>query len=134
MAIDVSWGNSQKTYVYIEVIGKWEWNEYHESISLANNLIRMVDHPVCVVTHLTDAQAQMLPSNAFAQWSRSLHNTPTNMQTLILVPGQTIVQIFIDMAYRLFGRFITFKFRMASTVEQALEIVEVTHDDTVSQI
>lgn len=134
MAIDVSWGNPEKTYVYIKVAGKWGWDEYHHSIFLANNLIRFVDYPVCVITHLTDAQAQLLPSNAFVQWQKSLHDTPPNMRTLILVPGRPIVQVFIDMTHRLLGRFVTFRFRMASTLDDALQIVEDARDHTVSQI
>lgn len=134
MAIDASWGNPEKTYVYLKVAGKWDWDEYQHSISLANNLIRSVDHPVCVITHMTDAQAQILPQNAFAQWHKSLRETPPNMRTLILVPGRPIVQIFIDMAHRLLGRLITFRFRMAATLEDALQLVDDAQDKTVSQI
>lgn len=134
MVIDVSWGNPEKTYIYIRVVGKWGWDDYHSSLFRANKLIRTVDHKVCVITHLTNAHAQTLPSNAFAQWSKSLRDTPPNMQTLILVPGRPIVQSFIDMTHRLLGRLITFRFRMASTLEDAIQIVEDTQDKTISQV
>ena len=124
MPIDVSWGNTHKTYVYIHVSGKWNWQEYHSSISEANQLINTIDHKVCIITHLTDSEAQLLPKNAFLQWQKSTKEIPSNLQSLILVPGRPIIQIFMDTAYRMFGRFITFKFMMASTLEDAQILVQ----------
>lgn len=124
MPISVSWGDKEQTYVYIEVIGFWTWHDYHKSIALANELIGSVDHNVCIITHLCDSQAQYLAKNAFGQWRKSLSDTPSNLQMVILVPGILIIQVFIDMIYRVFGQFLTFKFRMASTLDDAHKIVK----------
>ena len=124
MAINVSWGNDKQTYVYIQVTGRWTWREYHNSISLANELIYSVDHDVCIITHLVDSEAQILTKNAFGQWRKSLDETPRNLQIVILVPGIPIIKVFIDTTHRLFGRLMTFTFRMASTLDDAQQIVE----------
>lgn len=131
MPIDVLWGNEQHTYVYIHVVGKWAWNEYHIAINSANQLINSVSHPVCIVTHLVDSQAQTLSRRAFSEWRKSIINTPKNLQTVILVPGRPIIQVFLDVAARMFSPFITFKFRMAPTREDAEKIV-VTSVEVVS--
>lgn len=123
MPIDVVWGNTDRTYVYICVKDEWEWADYQLSITQANAFIKSVDHSVCIVTHLTTSEAQHLPKSAFIQWQKSLKNTPPNLQTVILVPGKPIIRIFLDTAYRMFGHFITFKFRMAATREDAETIV-----------
>ena len=124
MPINVSWGDKEQTYVYIHVIGNWTWHEYHSNIELANELIESVDHKVCVITHMVDSQAQILAKNAFGQWRKSLGDTPSNLQMVILVPGILLVQAFIDTIHRLFGQFLTFKFRMALTLDDAEQIVK----------
>jgi len=126
MSINVSWGDENQTYVYIRVVGYWSWLEYHKSIALANELINSVDHEVCIITHMVDSQAQVLAKNAFGQWRKSLSETPRNLKMVILVPGIQIIKVFIDAIQRLFGRLITFKFRMASTLDDAQQIVKNT--------
>ena len=126
MSIDVSWGNEDKTYVYLRVVGEWKWPEYHLSVVQANAHIESVDYPVCIVTHLIDTDAQRLPKQAFSQWQKSMKNTPANLRMVIIVPGKPIIRIFLDTAYKIFSPFITFKFRMAATLEDAQDIVEQT--------
>jgi len=124
MSIEVVWGNLDKTYVYIKVVGDWSWKDYQRSIQSANELIQSVTHDVCIITHLTDEQAQKLPAGAFSQWRRSLKYTPENLQLIILVPGRPIIRLFIETAQRIFQQFITFSFRMAATLEEAQDIVQ----------
>jgi len=131
MPINVHWGNEDQSYVYIHVLGSWSWEDFHKSIYDANRLINSVKHPVCIITHLADSQAQLISSNAFVQWQKSLKDTPDNLQTVILVPGRPIIQMFIDMAYRVLGQFITFKFRMAATLEDAREIIDDIQEQRV---
>lgn len=128
MPINVSWGDDNQTYVYIQVTGRWTWQEYHKSIALANDLIISVDHDVCIITHLVDSQAQILAKNAFGQWRKSLGNTPKNLQMVILVPGINIIKVFIDSIQRIFGRLITFKFRMAVSLDEAQQIIKTAQE------
>jgi len=123
MSIEVVWGNLDKTYVYIKVVGDWTWEEYQVSVESANELIQSVTHEVCIITHLTDTKAQQLPSGAFSQWRRSLKHTPKNLQLIILVPGRPVIRLFLDTAQRIFDQFITFSFRMAATLTEAEDIV-----------
>lgn len=130
MSIEVSWGNLEKTYVYMQVTGIWTWQEYRSGIISANELIESVDHDICIVTHLIDKDAQKLPPGAFRQWQNTLKQTPANLQLVILVPGRPLIRIFLDTIQRLFSQLMTFNFRMAATLEEAQEIVrEVQNSD-----
>lgn len=124
MSIQVSWGNLEKSYVYIEVIDTWTWQEFHECITSANALIATVTHDVYIVTHLTNAGAQKLPIGAFIQWRRSLNNTPANVKMVIIVAGLPTISLFLDTVQRMFQSIITFKFRVVTTLENAESIIK----------
>ncbi|MEM9955202.1 MAG: hypothetical protein AAF846_26575 [Chloroflexota bacterium] len=131
MAIEVSWGNDEQTYVYIRVENAWTWSDYRASLEQANELIESVVYDVAIITHMVNPLARHLPRNAFLQWGKSIQNNPANLKTVIVVPGEPRVRVFVNTADRLFGNILSFRFRMAETLEEAQKIVRELHPTSI---
>lgn len=54
MAIQVGWGNSNRTIILYTFDGAWTWHEFHAAIDIARRLMSTVNYPVKTIIDMTD--------------------------------------------------------------------------------
>ncbi|MBC7812684.1 MAG: hypothetical protein H7175_16125 [Burkholderiales bacterium] len=52
MAIDIAWDNEAQTVIRVDFVSKWDWNDYHEMVKFAAQMMNEVGHTVDLIYNL----------------------------------------------------------------------------------
>lgn len=83
MTISVSWLNDSKTAILREFGTTWTWDEFYDSQTKVNEMLRSVEYKVHQV--LDFSLSNSLPSNTLTHIRNSGRNTPENRGKSIVV-------------------------------------------------
>jgi hypothetical protein len=96
MAIQVAWGNYDRTVVLYTFDGAWTWQEFFAAIDIARRLARTVDHPVKEIIDMTNADDIpsyiTLPLNAMNNMKLLIHSVHSSECEVLVVGIKPLVK------------------------------------------
>lgn len=116
MPITVRWDNDSQTVVYYEFNGKWTWEEYHNAIHSAYELVEKLPYVVNMI--LDFRHANVMPSNALSIFGRSMKTPPRDFDLAVLVTKSGFIEAIYNVFRRVNGKMAE-KLVMVKTVEEA---------------
>jgi len=125
MAIEVAWGNPEKTIILQTYDGKWTWDEFFQASEVeTGHLMDSVTHTVDVITDYTDSVS--MPSSATLRFGR-IYNLPIfrheNAGKLILVGPNYLIQVMVDLFQRMYPD-TNIQIFTVNTIEEAHGLLE----------
>ncbi len=100
MAIQVAWGNPDRTIVLYTFDGAWTWQEFHAAIDIARRLTSTVRHPVREIIDMTQADdvpsLVSLPLNAMNHMKRLIHSVHSAECEVFVVGVKPLVKALWD--------------------------------------
>lgn len=124
MSILVEWGNEQKTYTVFKFVGKWTWEEYHQSISEAYELVKDCPYTVNILLDITECH--LFPQNLLSHFGGSMRQPPKSFDLAVVATSSRFVEVLARTIEKLYGRQKT-RFQVVRTLEEARQIF-VEHD------
>ena len=122
MTIRIGWGDEDQSYLYIQVIGKWTWEDYYETVDAGRRLTRELhrDHIPSIV-NLSDSQN--IPENPLPHLRRLLQNPYPMQGIIVMVDTPPFIRALMPAVQPLI-RMQQQRIVMADSLEEALEIIE----------
>ncbi|MFN8447072.1 MAG: hypothetical protein U0521_00365 [Anaerolineae bacterium] len=124
MSILVEWGNEAKTYTVFKFVGKWTWEEYHQSISEAYELVKDCPYTVNILLDITDCH--LFPQNLLSHFGGSMRQPPKSFDLAVVATSSRFVEVLARTIEKLYGRQRT-RFQVVRTLEEAQQLF-VEHD------
>ena len=90
MSILVEWGNEAKTYTVFKFVGKWTWEEYHQSISEAYELVKDCPYTVNILLDITECH--LFPQNLLSNASSTLKLAPRETDIIVVVTTSHFIE------------------------------------------
>jgi hypothetical protein len=119
MAIQVVWGNGEKTIVHYQFEQHWTWQDFFEAKAHAQELINTVPHKVAVIleTHHDGA----IPYNLLANARKGLRTKHPQTALIVIVATRPFIRTMISTVRGLSPLAHT-RVELASTYDEALAI------------
>jgi hypothetical protein len=121
MSINITWDNPEKTVLYINFEGDWDWAAYDAAIDALHNKIREVDHVVDVLSYMPPGKT-LPPGPPLNHLRRAFQQQPTNAGFSVFIGGTTfgdaIVAVFSKM-----NKSIGEKIKVAETLEAGRALI-----------
>ena len=124
MPIQVGWGNEQKTYTVFRFDGKWTWEEYHQSIAEAFELVKDIPYTVNILLDITECH--LFPQNLLSHVGSSMKQPPKSFDLAVVATSSRFVEVLARTIEKLYGKQKT-RFQIARTLDEAQRIFE-DHD------
>lgn len=129
MAIQVGWGNLQKTVVLYTFDGAWTWHEFYAAIDIAQRLARTVDHRVSAIIDMTHADD--LPShislglNIMNHVQRTLVSYAQSSESAVMLVGaKPLIKALWDTFRAISGPKLNANLRFVKTMEDARPLLD----------
>jgi len=116
MPIQVTWGNTEKTYTCFKFTGNWTWTEYYQSIKEGSALIQDVPYTVNILIDFSEAK--VLPSSILSNIDSSMRQPPRHFDLGVIVSTSPFLSVITNMIDRLYGKNGT-HFKIFRTREEA---------------
>lgn len=116
MPIDVTWGNSDKTYTVFKFMGRWTWDEYHAAVKAGTELIRDIPDNVDILIDMRDSN--LFPNNMLSHFGASMQRPPREFELAVIVTTSAFVKAFAGIIDKVYGKKNT-HFKVVKTIEEA---------------
>lgn len=100
MAIDVQWGDYNKTILIYHAQGAWTWNELYTATEQAHHMLDTVNHVVDSIIDLSEANA--MPSGSLWHARRMAALRHVNSGRAVYVGGHNFLKAIFDVLQRLY--------------------------------
>ncbi|RMG85186.1 MAG: hypothetical protein D6712_09930 [Chloroflexi bacterium] len=117
MPIDVRWYDDQQTILHMSENGAWTWDDFYAARQQADEMLKQVAYKAHVIIEATHGN---IPSNAMTHFRAS---RMSNHGLTVLVGPRAFSRIMYNVYLRIAGKQHEASFRMASTIEEALDII-----------
>jgi hypothetical protein len=115
MSINITWDNPEKTIIYINFEGDWDWAAYDAAINELHSKIREVNHTVDILSYMPPGKT-LPPGAPLNHLRRAFQQQPANGGYSVFIGGTTfgdaIVSVFSKM-----NRSVAEKIKVAETLE-----------------
>lgn len=129
MAIQVGWGDSQKSYILYSFGGEWTWQEFYAAIDIAQRLANAVTYEVSTLIDMTDADD--LPSNISLGLNVMTHARKTLLYyaqvsrgTVVIIGAKPLIKALWDTFRAVLGPKGAANVRFVRTSEEAHQLLE----------
>lgn len=103
MTFKLNWDNDEKTLFRFEMEGKWTWDEYHQIVDEAFQMIRPLDHTVDVIV-IGEPRMSLPSGSALAQLVRISRVIPNNIGLIVLVTPNGFIKAINRVLFRMSKR------------------------------
>jgi len=121
MPIRVGWGDREQTYIYVQFIGSWSWDDYYAAHESWNILAERVSHKVATLVNFTDSRS--VPQGALTHFRRSFSVENHKRGEFIVVGADTMLYTFGHMLKQMHPELNDLLHAM-KTVEEAQQYLE----------
>ena len=121
MPIHVSWGNDQKTYTVFTFEGKWTWEEYHQAIAEAFQLVKDCSYTVNILIDMSSCH--LFPQNLLSHVGSSMKQAPKHFDLAVIVTSSRFVELLASTIDRLYGQRDT-HLRVAKNLEDGHRLLQ----------
>lgn len=118
MAINVRWGNDEKTFTIFEFIHPWTWDEYHECRKEAMALVETVPHTVNIITDFSKGGS--FPGNALSYFGTSVDQTQRPFDVCVVVTSSNLINMMANVLTKVKTRI---KFSVVKSLDDALVVM-----------
>jgi hypothetical protein len=119
MPITIQWDDDTKRVIRFDYIGRWNWNEYHASISEAHQMTK--DMPYTVNMILDFSNGTVLPTNALSHFGASMKAPPGTFDLAVIVTESRFIEAVVSLFCRVYPRWGK-KFEVVETLEAARQV------------
>ena len=116
MALDVTWGNAEKTYTVFKFSGRWTWDEYHAAIEKGTLMTEGIPYNVNILLDLSDCN--LVPNNMLSHFGTSMQRQPREFDLAVIVTTSGFVQTFATIVDKVYGKKGT-RFKVVKTLAEA---------------
>src|SRR5258706_8312586 len=74
LALDVTWGNPEKTYTVFKFSGRWTWDEYHAAVKKGTTMTADIPYNVNILIDMTECN--LFPNNMLSHFGASMQRPP----------------------------------------------------------
>lgn len=136
MAIQVSWGNLEKTFILYTFDGAWTWQEFHAANDIARRLASTVTHPVKEV--IDWSAGDDLPSQGTLRLNvmshvksfiRYAHDTDCQV---ILVATKPLLKALLDTFRAISNPGMVSNLCFVKTMDEAYELLGITEAPAIA--
>ncbi len=120
MPIQVTWGNTQKTYTVFKFEGRWTWDEYHAAVGEGFKLVKDIPYTVNILIDM--AGCRLFPQNLLSHFGSSMSRPPKQFDLAVIVTSSKFIEVLATAIEGLYGRHKT-RFRVAKTIDDAHKIL-----------
>jgi hypothetical protein len=121
MPIHVQFDNELRTIIRYEFIGRWTWQEYHQTIQKAYELAKPVPYTVNMILDFSRGNA--LPHNALSMFGTSMKTPPRAFDFAVFVSESSFIQMLVTVFQRI-HREVGAKLIYVRTLKEAREVAE----------
>jgi hypothetical protein len=123
MPIRVGWGDAEKTYIYLQLIGHWTWEDYYQAMASCKGLVHEVGRPVGLMANFADSYS--LPTNALVHYRRTIERDAAQWRFIVLVSPNPLMMSVMRVLKPLYPQFHR-QVAIAATINEAREILRRT--------
>jgi hypothetical protein len=125
LALDVTWGNPEKTYTVFKFSGKWTWDEYHAAIQKGIDLTEGIPYNVNILLDLSECN--LFPNNMLSHFGTSMQRPPRDFDLAVIVTTSGFVQTFATIIDKVYGKKGT-RFKVVKTVAEAHALLAAVNE------
>lgn len=132
MAIDVRWYNEDERTIVHQIYHKgWTWEDFYVSRDATRDLIASQTHTVHILSDFSDSM-NLPKGNVMMHAKNVLGVYGDNWGLLVALNNSYMIAAMVNMFVRVFPAPYGEKIRMASTIEEALDIYNTYQPDTMT--
>jgi hypothetical protein len=120
MAIDIAWGNDERTVLRWHFPSVWTWDEFDRAARQSSTLLHSVTHPVDVV--MLTGGGNFPDGNAFAHLARSLNQRYQHFNRIVVVGTEGFESKLVTILVKLYSMWSN-KIQQVNTVEEACAVL-----------
>jgi hypothetical protein len=102
MSITVSWYNEDKTIILRQMQGDWTWEEFHNSQSQVNAMLKEVKHTVDQI--IDTSKSSSIPPSALTHFRAANNNVPPNAGTRVVIGTNAFYEMMFKILRNIFPR------------------------------
>ncbi|MCA9914655.1 MAG: hypothetical protein KC496_14985, partial [Anaerolineae bacterium] len=92
MPIRVGWGNQNQTYIYVQFIGQWTWEDYYHGYETWLQLVNTVSYTVATLANFSDSRG--IPQGALTHFHKTFTVLGSKGGEFIVVGADTMIITF----------------------------------------
>jgi hypothetical protein len=116
LALEVTWGNPEKTYTIFKFSGRWTWDEYHAAVKQGTMMIEDISYNVNILIDMTECN--LFPNNMLSHFGASMQRPPREFDLAVIVTTSGFVQTFATIIDKVYGKKGT-RFKVVKTLAEA---------------
>jgi hypothetical protein len=114
--MQVVWDDTEKTIIFHDYIGKWEWDEYFAAMKQVGDLMQEVHHPVDLIANMKNG-TMPIKGAAFTFARKALSSLPANWGIAVIVINPFIAKM--ASVFKQFDKQLGSKLYLVGSVEEA---------------
>lgn len=118
MPIRVGWGNQDRTYIYVQFVGQWTWEDYYQGYETWLQLVNGVTHTVSTLANFSDSRG--IPQGALTHFHKTFTVLGNKGGEFIVVGADTMIITFGQMLKKMNPQ-LRGVLRSMETIEEAQE-------------
>lgn len=126
MAIDIKWGNKEKTYVYARFHPRWTWKDNANTRKLYVEMMKTVPHRVDIIADFTGVST--LPANMFVNIRKLINDKLPNEGYFIMLGTGSFIQNMYQIIVKIIPKIVQ-QYIIVDTLDKAFEIVASGRSD-----
>ncbi len=116
MPINVSWGDSEKTYTMFTFEGKWTWEEYYRSVEQAFEMVKDCNYTVNILIDMLNCN--LFPQNLLSHLGSSMQQAPRPFDLAVVVTSSRFIEMIASTLEKLYGKRQA-RFKVTKTLDDA---------------
>jgi hypothetical protein len=92
MPIRVGWGNEERTFIYVQFVGEWTWEDYYQAYETWLQLVKGVSHNVSTLANFSDSRG--IPQGALTHFHKTFTVVGEKGGEFIVVGADTMIITF----------------------------------------
>ncbi len=120
MGIKVTWDNAERTIIYFDFEGRWDWDELYTASEQATRMLDSVDHVVDFIMDIREAQ--QIPKDFMSHAEHIASGSHPRRGIMVVVGANGLLRTLGSGLRRLFPD-ATRNLAFAADLEEAYEII-----------
>ena len=129
MSISVRWLDTNKTVIHQRLDGQWSWDEFYQAHQDVIQMIKSVNHWVCVLAEWADKDKSTVPSNFYGHMLPLLKEFPAHHKMTVVVSKSTFVTMTIPLLSRISFARSAKQMKVVSDISEAYKLVGISSSE-----
>ncbi len=129
--IHITWDDNDKTIICWHLRVGWTWQDFHDTLPTAINMIESVDHDVYCVASCTPTDSY-LPQNTIVNLTRLVQRWNHRVAMAVIVGDNNLVRYVIRALFEMYPKARTL-YRVTDSVAEARALIDL-HKRTTNDV